>query len=613
LSNKFALAYPTTSSINEYRLSSAFTFDFKLKIPHTTGNKTDSYVPGTIFHNSSSYALSIITGSSRDSRGFPDKFRLQLQLSHSAGYPPDNTTPSGSLADLTFLSADNSLERNKWHHVSVGWDSTRNNSSGTFYIDLEEKGKFGFGNTVTHGISSNDILFVGNFFEGSNPENFFNTTATTNHGTPDLNPAGSDPIHNFNYGLNAEIHDLKIYNRAINSIERINNSKSGQTNIVTSSLVFYLPPFFVKESPPRRVFRTPFVFEDGATTDSPFNVDYSFSTAGRMINLENFLRDMSTGKYPIPIGMTGSVITAAVDTNLTANDYTYLTSSLIRRNMMILPCDDGNFVPNFKLLSTGSVIRDFPSTGSLHGKFVNDLGILDFSKISLNNMINKDNFLPGLTAQSGSVFNDIIKITPTVLSGSVSDISYPAVYQRTRDNSSNEIVIFDVSNLYFGNRIEPGTFKIKDTSVTGSSGKMTITLKDDGYGNIYRADADSSNAKWNSVGNIFYDEGFVLIKSPNLPFFGKDAFEVEFNGTQNIHTMKINTLAPSNMVNSSSNYSFLNVSASLDVNDNDPNFVYITGINFHDENLNVIMRTKLSQPVIKRHGDKILFRSKIDF
>ena len=39
----------------------------------------------------------------------------------------------------------------------------------------------------------------------------------------------------------------------------------------------------------------------------------------------------------------------------------------------------------------------------------------------------------------------------------------------------------------------------------------------------------------------------------------------------------------------------------------------ITSIDYLDENLNVVMRSNLSQPVSKREFDEILFRSRIDF
>jgi len=65
--------------------------------------------------------------------------------------------------------------------------------------------------------------------------------------------------------------------------------------------------------------------------------------------------------------------------------------------------------------------------------------------------------------------------------------------------------------------------------------------------------------------------------------------------------------------NSSSNPQFQSVSASFDPNDTDPRFVYIDGINLHDDNLNVIIKAKLAQPIKKRNSDGILFKIKQDF
>ena len=187
------------------------------------------------------------------------------------------------------------------------------------------------------------------------------------------------------------------------------------------------------------------------------------------------------------------------------------------------------------------------------------------------------------------------------------------IFQRTRDDSSNEVVIFDISNLFYGKRIKPGTFVIKDNTITGSGGDLTMTLKDDGYGNLYRADGLSDHAKWNSVGNVYYNEGIAIIKSPNIPIFGKDSFQVEFKGENEVHVFKTDVVAPAGFVNSSSNPNYIVASSSAEANDKDSQFVAITGINFHDDNLNVIMKTKFAQPVIKKSTDKILFRNKLDF
>ena len=42
-------------------------------------------------------------------------------------------------------------------------------------------------------------------------------------------------------------------------------------------------------------------------------------------------------------------------------------------------------------------------------------------------------------------------------------------------------------------------------------------------------------------------------------------------------------------------------------------FNYITGINLHDENFNVVMRARLAQSIQKREGDELVFRIRYDF
>ena len=130
---------------------------------------------------------------------------------------------------------------------------------------------------------------------------------------------------------------------------------------------------------------------------------------------------------------------------------------------------------------------------------------------------------------------------------------------------------------------------------------------------MYRADAKNTSATWSSVGNIFYDEGIVLIKHPSLKYFGSKDYKLKFKGEQTSHTLVINAPAPANLLLSSSNSTYQVLSASSDVTDIDEKFVYISGVNIHDENLNVIMRTNLAQPVVKRRDDELVFKIKMDF
>ena len=173
--------------------------------------------------------------------------------------------------------------------------------------------------------------------------------------------------------------------------------------------------------------------------------------------------------------------------------------------------------------------------------------------------------------------------------------------------------MFDISNMYYGNKILNETFFLTDPALSASSGKVKMTLRDNKRGGLYRCDARTNHAKWCNVGNIFYDEGIGIIKSPHLMFFGNRQFEIRFKGEQNIHIFTVNVPAEVGLINSSSNPEYKLISASFDANDYDPRFVYITGVNFHDDNLNVIMRANLAQPVKKRNSDELLIRVKEDF
>ena len=203
---------------------------------------------------------------------------------------------------------------------------------------------------------------------------------------------------------------------------------------------------------------------------------------------------------------------------------------------------------------------------------------------------------------------------PRLLDNGVVEGSYDFwVYQTTGDPSSNEVVIFDISNLFYGQKIAESSLLLKDPFMTGSRGKIGMTLRDNGEGSLYRADCITKQASWANIGNVFYNHGLGIIKSPQLAYFGKDYFEASFAGEQKLHVMTVNAFAPANAVNSSSNPGYKILSATNNANDTAPEFTYITSLNFHDDNLNVIMRANLAQPVLKRWVEEYLFKVKMDF
>lgn len=637
-----------------YILSGAFSFDFHINPRYQSDHLgTEHFKAGTLLHLSSSYAISLVTGSAKDHNGFPIGFRLMLQLSHSADYPPSQIQQGAKPHDLVFLSEDNSLSWNKWHHAIIRWGTnTVNNGTGSFIIDGIKRGDFIIPSSSVALPPIPDtphMLCVGNFYEGTNYADdsqtfFFTPSIATREGVRKLTTLDiqdNPDVYQFTHPLNAEVHDVAI-RRYYMSDKEIQFSGSVGLGVDAQNkrrVAFYLPPFFTQDSPLRKytqgvagtwggIFQTPFYTVDG-TTDDPFNVAMAFGVNAHYINLENFSKDFSTNRFPRLLYLTGTVIdytTQARD----ANAFVYEDPQMVKRNLTVLPCDDGKFDPDYSILEREN----------LKNKFVDYFGRTDYSMITLDNLMSAKTLFrddenyrqyeedlygaspekPGLAAgQATKNYNAEVsaKIAQDANFDRGIQTGVPlTIYQRLKDASSNQVTFFNISNLFYGTRILPGSFVLKDGNLTGSRGTMSITLKDDGSGGLYRADSFTSASILNTVGHVFYDEGIVVIKNPHLYNFGKDQFEVTFKGVKPVHTMKYEVLAAANTLNSSSNPTYsrnaMTMAASDDPNDNDT-FVYIDTVYFHDENMNVVAKAKLAQPIMKREGDKILFKVALDF
>lgn len=631
-----------------YALSGSFSFDFCINPRYAQSQPDTTFKAGTLFHLSSSYAVSLISGSAKDENGRTSHYRIQLQLSHSADVLPSLALNGIKPNDLTFLSDDNVIARNNWSRVIIRWGTNLvNNGTGSFNVNGVDRGLFVIPSGTINLFTMNQppkVLCIGNYYEGSDDaKQFFAYDPATRDGLEVLDDTTGieTPVSfSFNHPLNAEVHDLMIKRYYMNDDDIVNSASMGPVEIPRDKFAFFVPPFFVEESPFRQFIeghggipQTPF-FEIDGTTNDPFNVAMSFGVGGHYINLENFVRDFASNVFPRLHHLTGTTIASSTEFK-SANQFLYEQPFVVKRNLTILPSDDGTHVPNFELL------RD----ESPNSKFINDLGIEDLSLINMSEMMNTSSLLfgtdfgnetksideanqfvndligftpeqPGIAA--GSAFRNYIRrIDASVLSGTfdagIQTGAPLTIYNRTRDASSNQVTMFDLSNLFYGNRIEKETFTLIDRNLSGSNDVIKITLKDDGQGNLYRADSLTTPAKWNSCGSIYPYEGILVIKSPHLFFFGQNDYEMSFRGEQNVHVLKVDALAPANLLNSSSNPNYVTVNPSAHPNDPDTEFVYISQINFHDDNLNVVAKAQLAQPLMKRLGDKFIIRVKWDF
>jgi len=633
-----------------------FTLSFFVNPRYTTENSLTSgrshndgsvvFKAGTIFHIASSIAVSLVTGSGRDQGGYPNTYRILLQLSHSADVSPDRislTSSNGSRPapeNLVFLSDDFQITRNNWSHVSIKWSATFNNSTGSISVD-GKKTYFNVKSSAAGGDASSLLLttantgevFLGAFYTGlpGTTKDYFNASSGPTYGLHEYDGAGADPSNALSNDLNAEIHDVRYHSRYLSSDEE-NSERFGQF-INDDSLQFWVPPTYLAISPTKAFYdrralnvTSP---QNKAKSTAPFNKYISGRVGGRIISVKNYSANIAAYSYEKLYSTTKlsrlesrspvyprlfniedyNAFNYAVGSSKTANDYIQRSAVVNRANHAIVPCDDGNFNPRFGYMVTASLWSN-DRFGNPDPSIVRIDAIYD-PETNLRNLYNKgdakdptyiDTFLNGISPLQGEFTNGLNYTSDSVVT--------PVL---TNDLSSDEVTIFNISNLFYGDRIYPGSIVIRDLAVPGSGGRMTFTLRDDGLGNIYRADSGTKHATWNSVGNVFYDEGFIVIKSPNLYLFAQERFSIEFKGQRNMHVLTINVPCNQGEFNASSNPSYRDVPASLDFNEQDPSFVYITGINLHDDNLNIVMRANLAQPLKKRNSDEFLFRIKQDF
>ena len=80
-----------------------------------------------------------------------------------------------------------------------------------------------------------------------------------------------------------------------------------------------------------------------------------------------------------------------------------------------------------------------------------------------------------------------------------------------------------------------------------------------------------------------------------------------------MYVLEVLIPAEQSLFNSSSNPAYQELAPSNYSNENANRFTYLTGLNVHDNNLNIIARANFAQPIVKRDEDRIVVRLRLDF
>lgn len=595
--------FPDAYGIRDYTPEREFTLDFFIK-PLAQFDSSKNYRAGTILHISSSICVSLVSGSSLGPDGKPDRFRIMLQLSQSA----DTSPSSVSLASLPLAFPNNLvfatpevLDRDAWNRVTVRWGtSSRSRGEGSIQVNQSITQFSANFPSISTGLAS-DALMLGNYYDsGDRIAKFFNSVASARYGTlADPVPGSSiDPVgFTLSHPLNAEIHHISLFKRFLDLNQTANINDYYDLPPSMGGPSFFMAPYFTSSIPANVITPITPTNTNEEKTDSPISFKMALGYNALFVNNQNFFIDFARKKQSRAFGMSEySEITDNFDLRDGTVDSLIMQQAPVRRrNFSIFPCDDGSFSPDFSIVDND--ITRFHIVDNLTSSML----------LSLERLAPDGTYIPA--SEFGNFNYDGSDTQQLPL---LQDMNFGTTRSSFADLSSNRVIIFSIPSIYYLNRIVPNTFVLTDTNLSGSGG-ISVTLRDDGRGNLYRSNCTTAQASWNRCGAIFYSHGVVAILTPHLPFFGKNGFEMSFRG----ETRKIvaNYLIPASpeYVNSSFNPTYKEFPPTELLSEQAENFTYITGINLHDENLNVVMRGKVSQTVQKREGDELVFRLRYDF
>tara|TARA_B100001059_G_C17837773_1_gene589485 strand:+ start:2758 stop:5598 length:2841 start_codon:yes stop_codon:yes gene_type:complete len=198
---------------------------------------------------------------------------------------------------------------------------------------------------------------------------------------------------------------------------------------------------------------------------------------------------------------------------------------------------------------------------------------------------------------------------------SISYIKLPVPYSVINfDYDSVFSTIIDISSKFYNKKLKKGSFLLKDNNLDTSNNNISISLKEDKNAMLFRSDCLTKVANWNYVGHLFYNEGIASLNRPEFSYFGVSDFECEFESDFSMFVHEINIPAEAGLFNKSLNQTYdENLRQDESAFNSEESFVYITDINLHDENLNIVAKAKLARPATKKKSDSILFRLKMDY
>lgn len=612
---------------------------------------------GTILQLTNNYAIVLIpaTNSLRDG----------VYHNYKIGFYAQNAAVDGGTVNLSDVTSNGNsftgkyitpalLELNKWSNIVIRWSQKFNNGLLGVYIDgklissatedgVYATGRTGLINTKSSPTSSEynpgNTLMVGGWQPSGSSDALWRVYARRQEleDTTITNASYAAGLSvKPKYQLLSELAELRVWNKTQTEKEILQNMNNSLTS--ADGLRFYMSLSFDPRDDTPQWNRPAYIPSTrNASTKSKWKRSFAYANINKstlsynkvpfctnsayvagmpFINVHSHLRDYAQGSYPVITGMPTLINPSTTSTYPITNNkrwstykLEYIESSwqqfdwLKNINSMILPSDNLEFKYRPEL------------HGGNHHRVLDNFTIrLDGSEIgSTTSQYEISHFLDDEVFAIQDTINNLDPVVAGEFTGATDPsrntealIAKGLLYDH--DFLTPLSIIIDIPTIYYGSQINPESIVI--SSQINAAGKIIEII--DKEGTLYRkTPAGKIGTK---VGHVDYYNGVVCIFSHLLTNIGLyNGFEIKFKGQKNLHVLQVDVPCSSGVANISQNPNFQTLKASANANETDSNVTYISNIYLHDENLNIIGKVNLAQPIQKREEDSFLFRIKMDF
>ena len=569
-----------------------------------------------ILHHLDQYAVSIHPVT-YDENGYSDKLEIVTQLGNSISNPENVSLGTHGYRSSGYLTAG------EWTNYLFKWSPNYNSGEPVIQLDYNKQAN-NFTPLASVTTSTSNAILLGGFFTGSttDQDKIFGANGVT-QGVEFTSETvdGFDISPLISHCLNAEMHEIKIETGAKTN-EYIADRYTSYTGSM-DNFKFYLPLLFNSNGP--QVYSNVLknnqnnIAASNNLTDF-WNIDTTWEVRSGSyinninhahiggfanVNIANFLKEYKTKNYPF-LHLLSESEARTLYKNCHSFTGSYFQDNLLRnkRNLTILPSDNYDFTFNATPFLNGNV-----QSGSYYNNDVNKIKTLDVAVVDDKN---------SLYMIADEVYADVVKLFSAENSGATKAqevIARPEFFSgwfnvaNKFDKSNNTYIMITIPQIFYGERIKPGSVIIRGKPYDD---EYSITLVDDTSGAFYRSDS-TTPAKRHQIGKIDYSTGIIVITNPTLYNIFDYEFYIEFRGENQVFVKEYNLPVQRGLFTSSSNPNYQSLKPSDYVHEEDNSFVYITRVNLHDSNLNVIAKATLAQPIIKQPNDKYLIRLRLDF